>query len=66
MFALERGRIWNPVSLYSEDMSTPNNTVSEWLLSSDFSFTHSIFPEGKPFTFSSSMFTMLPSNVFQC
>lgn len=43
-------------------MSTPNNTVPEWLLSSDF---YSIFPEAKPFAYSSSVFTALPSNVFQ-
>lgn len=47
-------------------MSAANNTVSEWLLSSDFFFTHSIFPDAKPFTYSSSVFTVLPSNVFQC
>lgn len=54
------------VLLYSEDMSTSDYAVSEWLLSSAFSFTHSIFPEAKPFTYSGSVFTVLPSNVFQC
>lgn len=47
-------------------MSTSDYAVSEWLLSSVFSFTSSIFPEAKPFTYFSSVFTVLPSNVFQC